>query len=252
MVSRRNKHSGSRRATRKAKSATVEGLHSSFGKIDGKVKSMIAKGTTDSELARCIQKAWSEQFHMGLSMPAVKGLILHYRAVHPAGSKRKTRKQRGGMAPLGWTMGQGTTDFTYGRFPVEIGTTPQVLKALDLGRFYESNGSRSCDATGGHAALATPGPRMQAPGQQMGGKRSGYSRKQRGAGVFDALGMGHAPASVPRNVMETTVSAVQGHPIMNPPPSPVSATTSMAAFAPKPYDTSSISSISSLASIYKP
>jgi hypothetical protein len=220
----------------------VEGLHASFGKIDGKVKAMIAKGTTDSELARCIQKAWSEQFHMGLSMPAVKGLILHYRTVHPSGSKRKTRKQRGGMAPIDWTMGQGTTDFTYGRFPVEIGTTPQVLKALDLGRFYESNGSRSCDATGGHAA----------PAQQMGGKRSGYSRKQRGAGVFDALVMGHAPASVPRNMMETTVSTVQGHPIMNPQPSPVSTNPILATYTPTPYDTSSISSISSLQSLYKP
>ena len=242
MVSRRNKHHGSRRTTRKAKAATVEGLHASFGKIDGKVKTMIAKGATDSELARCIQKTWSEQFHMSLSMPAVKGLILHYRAVHPAGAKRKTRKQRGGMAPVDWTMGQGTTDFTYGRFPVEIGTTPQVLKALDLGRFYESTGGRSCDATGGHAA----------PGQQMGGKRSGYSRKQHGAGILDAIGMGHAPASVPRNVVETTVSTVQGHPIMNPPPSPVAATTNMAVYEPKPYDASSISSISSLQSLYKP
>jgi hypothetical protein len=136
-------------------------------------------------------------------------------------------------------MGQGTTDFTYGRFPVEIGTTPQVLKALDLGRFYESTGGRSCDATGGHAV----------PGQQMGGRRS---RSQRGAGVFDAFAMGHAPASVPRNIVETTVSTVQGHPIMNPPPSPVAATTNMAVYEPKPYDASSISSISSLASIYKP
>jgi len=146
------------------------------------------------------------------------------------------------MAPVDWMMGQGTTDFTYGRFPVEIGTTPQVLKALDLGRFYESNGSRSCDATGGHAA----------PGQQMGGRRSRNSRKQHGAGVFDAFVMGHAPASVPRNVMETTVSTVQGHPIMNPQPSPVSANPALAAYVPKPYDTSSISSISSLQSLYKP
>lgn len=243
MVSRRNKHHG-RKTIRKSKAATVEGLHASFGRIDGKVKNLIAKGATDSELARCIQKAWSEQFHMELSMPAVKGLILHYRAVHLAGAKRKTRKQRGGMAPIDWTMGQGTTDFTYGRFPVEIGTTPQVLKALDLGRFYESTGGRSCDATGGHAA----------PGQQMGGLRLRRSRnrKQHGAGILDAIGMGHAPASVPRNIMETTVSTVQGHPIMNPPPSPVAATTNMAVYEPKPYDASSISSISSLQSLYKP
>ena len=205
---------------------------------------MIAKGKTDTDLANCIQKAWSEQFHMELSMPAVKGLLLHYRAVHsPAssGSKRKTRKQRGGMAPIGWTMGQGTTDNVYGRFPVEIGTTPQVLKALDLGRFYESTGGRSCNATGGHAA----------PGQQMGGLRRSR-RNQHGAGLFDAFTMGHAPASVPRNAVESTVSTVQGSPIMNPQASPVAGSVQLATFNPKPYDTGAISSISSLQSLYKP
>lgn len=238
MVSRR----GSK--TRKAKGATVEGLHSSFDKIDTKVKAMIVKGSTDSELARCIQNGWEEQFHMELSMPAVKGLIMHYRAVHPRGKGRKTRKQRGGMAPYteGWTMGQGITDNVYGRFPVEIGTTPQVLKALDLGRFYESTGGRSCNATGGHAA----------PGQQMGGLRRSRNRKQRGAGLFDAFTMGHAPASVPRNIMETSVSTVQGHPIANPSASPVAGTVPLATYEPKPYDTSAISSISSLQSLYKP
>jgi hypothetical protein len=246
MVSRRNKHSSNRGSkTRRATGGTtVEGLHSSFDKIDGKVKSMIAKGKTDSDLARCIQKAWSEQFHMELSMPAVKGLLLHYRAVHGSRSQRKTRKQRGGMAPYAegsWTMGQGTTDNVYGRFPVEIGTTPQVLKALDLGRFYESTGGRSCNATGGHAA----------PGQ-MGGLRRSRNRKQHGAGLFDAFTMGHAPASVPRNVVESTVSTVQGHPIMNPQASPIAGSVQLATFNPKPYDTSAISSISSLQSLYKP
>jgi len=219
------------RKTRKAGGVTVEGLHSSFAKIDDKVKALIAKGKTDSDLVCCIRKVWSEQFHMDLSLPAVKGMITHYRAVH--GSKtRKTRKssQKGGMAPLDWTMGQGTTDHVYGRFPVEIGTTPQAISALDLGRFVESRGGRSCDATGGHAA----------PGQQLGG------------GMLDTLFMGHAPASVPRNFVETGISAVQGRPIMNPDASPVAAKLPLATYAPRAYDAGAISSISSLASVYKP
>ena len=211
----------------------MESLHASFDKIDGKVKAMIAKGSTDSELACCIRKAWTEQFHMSLSVPAVKGMILHYRSVHKGA--RKTRKagrgQKGGMAPLDWTGGQGTTDFVYGRFPVEMGTTPQVLRGLDLGRFYESGVGRSCDSTGGHAA----------PGSH-----------QKGAGILDAIMMGHSPASVPRNFLETSISTVQGAPIRDPNPSPISATTHTATFTPKAYDAGAISSISSLAPLYKP
>lgn len=233
MATRRSKqksHASKNRKTRRATvGVTVEGLHASFSRIDDKVKDMIAKGKTDSEIGACIQKAWSEQFHMDLSSAAMKGMIIHYRAVHRSGNKRKTRKsQRGGMAPVDWIMGQGTTDNVYGRFPVEIGTTPQVVNALDLGRFYESRVGRSCDATGGHAA----------PGQQLGG------------GVLDAVGMGFAPASVPRNIVETGVSALQGAPIANPSASPVSASTQMASYAPKAFDTTAISSFSVHEPIY--
>jgi hypothetical protein len=222
------------RKTRKAGMPTVEGLHASFDKIAEKVTSMIEKGATDSKLLNCIRNAWMEQFHMELSVPAVKGMIMHYRAVNgpKSGAKRKTRKaQRGGMAPIDYTMGQGITDNVYGRFPVEIGTTPQVIKALDLGRFYESTGGRGCNATGGHAAPASAG--------------------MSGGGLFDAVAQGHAPASVPRNFIETGVSAVQGAPIMNPGANPISATVGLAAYAPKPYDPGSISPITSLAPVFK-
>lgn len=237
MTTRRSKQKSRASKNRKTRRATVgvtvEGLHASFSRIDDKVKDMIAKGKTDSEIGACIQKAWSEQFHMDLSSAAMKGMIMHYRAVHRSGNKRKTRKsQRGGMAPYAegsWIMGQGITDNVYGRFPVEIGTTPQVVNALDLGRFYESRVGRSCDATGGHAA----------PGQQLGG------------GVLDALGMGFSPASVPRNILETGVSALQGAPIMNPSASPVSASTPMASYVPKSFDTSTVSSVSAHEPIYK-
>ena len=210
------------RRTRKA--ATVEGLHASFEKIDGRVRELIKKGKTDSDLACCIRKAWTEQFHMELSVPAVKGMIKHYRAVHP--NSRKTRKQRGGMAPLDWTMGQGA--HAYGRFPVEIGTTPLAVKALDLGRFYENRGSRAWDTTGGHPA----------PGQL-------------GGGLFDALTMPHMPASVPRNFLETSVSTLQGARIADPASNPVASSVQLASTAPKAYDAGAISSISSLTPIYK-
>ena len=101
---------------------------------------MIGKGATDSEVAVCIQKSWLELFHIPVSGTAVKALVMHYRAVHGSSSKRVTRKskrkgkgQHGGMAPLDYMMGQGLTSQSFGRFPVEMGTTPNVLNGLDLG-----------------------------------------------------------------------------------------------------------------------
>jgi hypothetical protein len=230
------KHTG--RRTRKAGAVTIEGLHASFEKIDKKVANMIAKGQTDAELTCCIRKAWSEQFHMGLSMPAIKGMIVHYRALHKdASGKRKTRKARGGqsggMAPVDWIMGQGITDKVYGEFPVAMGTSPLVSKGFDLGRFYESDGGRVCDSTGGHPAPGQPG-------------------SYRGGGVFDALGMGHAPASVPRNVLEIGTGAIQGVAgAGGPSSSPVTNEPSSVGYSPKPFDAGALSSIASLAPIYK-
>lgn len=201
---------------------SVASLHSSFEKLDGKIRHAIQKGATESALAATLRKEWSKQFHQPLSTAAVKGMASHYRTLY---GTRKTRKQRGGMAPLDWTMGQGVTAAVYGRFPTEIASSPQVLKDLD--RFYESQVSRSCDSTGG----------APAPGNQKGG------------GLFDAFMAGHAPASVPRNAVEVGVSTVQGAPYGNPPRAPEVATWSPASAELTPFSPSSVSQISSLASI---
>jgi hypothetical protein len=198
----------------------VEGLHASFEKIDDKVRAMIVKGKSDADLACCIEKAWSEQFHTSISMPAVKGMIMHYRAVHGGRKTRKARSQKGGMAPVGWILGQGNTDYTFGRFPVPM-SDPQVLKAFSIDRTYDSSVAQSCD------------------------------KPLVGGGFFDSVMAGHAPHSVPRNFVETGVSAVQAAPIQNPHPSPVSGRVEMAAFAQSAYNPAGISNMSSLAPIYK-
>jgi hypothetical protein len=212
-----------RRRGRGGGAMSVEGLHASFERIDKKVRAQINRGATDSALAACIRHAWSDQFHTPMSAAALKGMVGHYRRIY--GSKvRKTRKQRGGMAPLDWTMGQGTSAAVYGRFPVEMGTYDGAIKSLD--RFYESPIARSCDTTGGKPAPA-----------------------QSGGGLFDAFAMGHAPASVPRNVIETTVSAIQGNTIANPPRDPTVSALQMASFTPQPFPVPA-HTISTLAPVY--
>jgi len=226
----RRKGLGARR-TRKAGGVTVEGLHASFDKIDKKVEALIGKGATDSAIAGCIRKAWSEQFHQGLSGPAVKGMISHYRAVHKSSGSRKTRKQRGGMAPIDWIQGAGITDKVYGNFPVEMGTSPLVSKGLDLGRFFESDGGRVCNTTGGHAP-------------------PGLSQKGGGGGILNSMGMGHFLASVPANGGEQLFNNLQGRPMPLPAASPVTYNPTTASYFPAAFDAGALSKIATMASTY--
>jgi hypothetical protein len=231
-----------RRFTRKASSKkgqghgrgalSVEALHASFEKMDGRLRRAVESGITDTELGHAVDRAWSAAFQQELSVPAIRGLVAHYRTLY-GGSRagRKTRRarrsQRGGMAPLDWTMGQGSTATTYGRFPDDFSTSAQAIRSLDLTRFYENSVSRSCDSTG-------------------------LWPSQRGGGIFDSFMAGHAPASVPRNIVETGVSTMQGAPITNPVSAPEVPAWHPAVAQPAAFDSSAVSNLAGMSAIYKP
>ncbi len=61
---------------------------------------------------------------------------------------------------------------------------------------------------------------------------------------------GHAIGSVPRNVVESTVSAVQGAPIFNPNADPTAHSWSAAQNPITAFDTSQINQYSNLAPVY--
>ena len=215
----------------------MEAIHASFEKMDTRLRHVVESGVTDKDLGRAVARAWSAAFQHELSAPAVQGLVTHYRALY-GGSKagrrtRRARKQRGGMAPLDWTMGQGTTATTYGRFPDDFSTSAQAVKSLDLDRFFENSVSRSCDTTGGRDTLAA------------------QTSNQKGGGVFDALLAGHAPASVPRNTLETVVSTLQGAPIANPPADPAVPTWTPAHPAPQAFDSSTVTNLAGFSAVYQ-
>jgi len=189
----------------KARYMTVDSLHASFQKIDAKVRHMIEKGCTNSSLEQCIRRLWSQQFHHNLSRPALHGMIMHYRALY---SSRKTRKaQKGGMAPLEYSGGQGSAS-VYGRFPVEGGSSSKYVHDLGLiNRTFESSIGSSCT-------------------RQQGGSRKQRQRRQRGGGILDtatslitdsgigqSVGMGHTMASVPNNIVDTGAKALMGSPV---------------------------------------
>ena len=216
---------------------SVEGLHASFEKIDTKMRALIEKGATNSELSACIRRSWNHHFQHPISEAAVKGLLTHYRAIYAgsSGSKRVTRKnrgrgsQKGGMAPLDYQLGQGSAAVPYGIFPSEMGRV--AITALDNERFFESPVGRHCNTTGGEAA-------------------PGFAPGQKGGSLLDSVMNGHAMGSVPRNIFESTVSAAQGAPIFNPNADPTAASWSAAQNPITAYDTSQIGQYSNLAPVY--
>ena len=227
MATRRAHRSGNRSTTRRRgkSSISVEGLRAAFAKVDSRARDIIARGKTDSELSRAIQAAWEANFHQSLSAPALKGMTMHYRAMY---RNRKTRRvQRGGMAPLDYTMGQGITQPVYGMFPTELGVLPRAASALD--RFFESSAARACDTTGGEPA----------PGMQKGG------------GIIDAVLMGHPPVSVPQNSFASAVGTAQGSmALRDAPAAPTLHTWQMASFTPQPFNSGQLSSIATMSPVY--
>jgi len=231
MARRRTHKKGGRRQP--SNSLSVEALHASFEKLDRKVIAAIRGGASDSALADVIDRAWSGLFQHSLSGAAARGLVHHYRTVHGSGSgskrhtRRRGRKQKGGMAPVDWTLGQGTTEATTGRFPVPM-YAPRVVSALDTGRFFESQVSRACDSTGG----------APAPGQS-------------GGAFFDPIKIGHAPDSVPQNYGAGMIRALQAETRpFGPSADPVRAVVPIQNPMPAPFDTTQVSSLSSLGQVY--
>jgi hypothetical protein len=217
-----------KRTTRRAgagAAVSVEGLRAAFDKVDIKARSAIEAGKSDAAVADAIDKSWTNLFHHGLSTTALKGLTMHYRALYRSRKTRKN-KQRGGMAPMDWTLGQGTTAAVYGSFPVEMGATARTVGALDLDRYFENSISRSCDGTG----YAPP--------------------KQAGGGIIDGILAPHAMPSAPRNFAETGLNNLVGAPHHYSVAAPEIRAWNYTNFTPQPFNPTSISSISSLAPVY--
>jgi hypothetical protein len=246
--------------------SSIEGLHASFDRINNKIKMMLDSGKSDADLARAIRTAWSEQFHSILSDTAIHGMVVHFRKIHKGqkgGSSLALNQTpqlfefRGGstsspihsayhasggsslnMAPLGAEMSQGTTTPVYGEFPIGFTGSPEsgaMVKALDLGRFYESDVGRSCDSTGGQSAP-----------QQTGGSPA---PQQTGGSFWDALLNGAPLRSVPPNTVELAQDAITATRTGFPSSDPVSGSVALQASNPTPFDVGNVHSFSQLSSV---
>jgi hypothetical protein len=235
------------KATRKNKKIrymTVDSLHASFERIDAKVRHMISKGCTNQALEQCIRRLWSQQFHQALSSPAMKGMITHYRSLYGEKSGKQTRKQVGGMAPMDWTMGQGSTDMVYGRFPVFEGSSPKFVHDLGtVNRAFESSIGPACTAQAG-------GTRRRRKNQRGGaGIFDSLSYGLTGGGVGESVRMGHAMPSVPPNTLQKATGAFQASPVPGR-SDPTDPAWKMRVFNPQPFDAKALTSFE-LSPVYR-
>jgi hypothetical protein len=122
-------------------------LHASFARIDDIVRFMIQVNASDSAITCRIRSEWKTMFHQNISDTAIEGLLIHYRSIYKW--KGKGKVQRGGMAPIDSTMGQGTIAHTYGQFPVDITTNQKFIHDLGATRSYDSSVGKSCTQAGG-------------------------------------------------------------------------------------------------------
>lgn len=223
---------------------TLESLHAAFEKIEDRIRNEIAAGCTDEELSDGIQSAWITQFHREPDHSALIGLVHHYRATSPrvtrkaGGSKGKGKgrgkgrgkkekgSQRGGMAPLDWSMGPGSSTVPM-RAPVFGGGDPQYIGALDNQRFNENPASRSFDTTGG----------FDAPGQV-------------GGSIWSTLTQGHPLSSVPANTLQSAVTVLQGGP-QGPSASAVTGVVPVGQTVLSPFNPQPIHTIGDLSTVYK-
>lgn len=100
--------------------------------------------------------------------------------------RSSTRRIRGGMAPLDYTMTPGSTVNVYGRFPTEIATDPQSIQDLDV--FYRSALSRGCGTEDSGRIVPQDMGSNKVGGSHRRRRGSRKSRKSRGGAVPATFG----------------------------------------------------------------
>jgi hypothetical protein len=182
------------------------------------------KSAAKTDAASALQTKWKSLFSDSLSDTSANTFVKYYRDM--------TRKQKGGMAPLSYSMTPGANVSVYGRFPTEVDTDMGSIRDLDV--YFQNSLTTGCGTE--NSSLTVP---VEMGSNKVGGKsRSRSMRKSRvnrnktirrnmnrsrrnrntrrmrgGADWWD-----YRPywASVPPNPMQASASAWQG---IEPPPS---------------------------------
>lgn len=217
---------------------TLKELNSDFNDFDQFVRNLVGKQVedgddrlSDEKIIEEIKAKWYDLFDDSLEDETANGLLNHYRDMgtkKQSGGKYKNmkrtkrslkvKKQKGGMAPIGATMGPGFPSMlTYGSFPSDITTTASMSKALDI--IGGNPGlSSSCGKEAGLWPIPSPsmGSNKVGGGRQTKKNRSKKELKadlkskrsdQTGGGLLDAL----RPLSTnPPGILQQAYTTVAG------------------------------------------
>ena len=152
-----------------------------------------------------------------LSDRAAKSFEHYYKEMRSKKSharRHKTRRQRGGVAPVGYGMGPGIFTNSHGHFPVEVDTDPGSLKALDT-TIWNDSLLLSKPATWWPQVPADMGSNKVGGRRRRGrraGTRRGPARRQRGGDLMESLFMRPLPYTTTPypNIVQSVSNSLAG------------------------------------------
>lgn len=95
-----------------------------------------------------LQRKWHALFGKDLSAASAESFLQHYRKLKKTMTGTRRRKQRGGMAPLDYTLTPPSYTASpgmigvYGNFPTEYGANPGAIDSMD--RYFGSALQQGC------------------------------------------------------------------------------------------------------------
>lgn len=146
-------------------SHTIAELRTDLRQFDAAARRAASAGNPEVAM----QAAWKRQFSSELSNASAKSFAKYYRDMRTK-SKRASRHQAGGMAPINDTgMAPGLSVGVYGNFPFEAGTDMKSIQDLDV--YFANSLNRGCGVE--NSSLTVP--------ETMGSNKVGGARKSRRA-----------------------------------------------------------------------
>jgi len=192
---------------------TIQDMHNDLDNFKEQAKTLATKANDSTEAYKQVQTVWKKLFGCALDRESAEGFVRHFRGATPSKkqSRKRQRKQRGGMAPIAYQMGPGVPSaMTYGNFTTDV--SKDATSQHDLDVYFNSGMSR----TAGTESWRFPTVPAGMGSNQVGGKRStrrNRSRKQKGGGsLLQTIGQIPFNASVPPSMIQTAYSSWSGQP----------------------------------------
>ena len=186
---------------------TIQEMKADLAKFTLEVKKVVKAASDDATAMKALQSLWRDIFHGKLDKDSTEGFVQHFR--DGKRQTRRSRKQKGGMAPIAYQMGPGIPSATTnGHFLTSVSTDARSQHDLDV--YFNSGMSR----TAGTESWRFPTVPAGMGSNQVGGKRkTRRSKKQSGGGsLLQTIGQIPFQASVPPSMVQTAYAAYSGQP----------------------------------------